>query len=130
MPSEIIVPVMGESVVEATIARWLKKEGEPVSLGEPLVELETEKVNQEIAAGDSGVLQKIIHREGATVKIGDALGVIGAGDGAAAAAAPAEGAPASPNGGPPPKTSVPAAPEAGQPVLAAESGPAAEAPLP
>ena len=41
MPSEIIVPVMGESVVEATIARWLKKEGEPVSLGEPLVELET-----------------------------------------------------------------------------------------
>src|SRR5436305_12467712 len=88
MPVEIRVPTLGESVVEATIGRWLKQVGEPVAIGEPLVELETEKVNTELPADEAGVLQSILRREGETVKPGDALGVI-ATDGGAAGAAPA-----------------------------------------
>jgi len=72
----ILVPALGESVVEATIARWLKKEGERVEPGEPLVELETDKVNLEVGAEKAGVLTKIERQEGEDVKIGDVLGVI------------------------------------------------------
>src|SRR5437868_15362735 len=76
MPVEVRVPAMGESVVEATIGRWLKQEGEPVTVGEALVELETDKVNTELPADDSGVLERILRREGETVKPGDVLGTI------------------------------------------------------
>src|SRR5687768_3289692 len=96
MASEIRVPQLGESVVEATVARWLKKEGERVELGDAVVELETEKVNVEVGAEESGFLQRILHPEGDTVKVGDAIGTL---DGAAGAAPPAgvqaAGAPAS-----------------------------------
>jgi 2-oxoglutarate dehydrogenase E2 component (dihydrolipoamide succinyltransferase) len=85
MSIEIVVPSLGESVVEATIARWLKQEGEPVALGEPLVELETDKVNTELPADDTGVLQQILRREGETVRPGEALGIIAAGAGEPAA---------------------------------------------
>ena len=76
MPVDIVVPPLGESVLEATVARWLKHEGEPVRAGETVVELETDKVNLEVGAQGSGVLSRIAHREGDDVKIGDVLGVI------------------------------------------------------
>jgi 2-oxoglutarate dehydrogenase E2 component (dihydrolipoamide succinyltransferase) len=86
MPVNIVVPEMGESIVDARIARWLKKEGETVSVGEPLVELETDKIDVEVPAPKNGVLQRIAHSEGADVKIGEILGTIAeaqAGTGAA-----------------------------------------------
>ncbi len=79
MAYEIRVPSLGESIVEATVARWLKREGEPVAVGEPVVELETDKVNLEVAADQSGILTNIACPEGTTVAIGDLLGTIEAG---------------------------------------------------
>lgn len=76
MSIEIIVPELGESIVEATVARWLKQEGEPIKVGEPVVELETEKVNLEVSAEQTGVLAHIERREGEDVEIGDVLGII------------------------------------------------------
>src|SRR5512140_1426102 len=76
MTTDIIVPEMGESVLEATVAHWLKQEGEAVSVGDVLVELETDKVNLEVGAQSSGVLKKIQVPEGKDVKVGDVLGVI------------------------------------------------------
>ena len=92
MPVDILVPPLGESVLEATVARWLKHEGEPVMAGETVVELETDKVNLEVGAQGSGVLSRITHREGDDVKIGDVLGVI---DEQAQPSVPATAAPAS-----------------------------------
>jgi 2-oxoglutarate dehydrogenase E2 component (dihydrolipoamide succinyltransferase) len=76
MTIEITVPELGESVLEATVSRWLKKEGDPVSAGDVLVELETDKVNLEVGAKGSGILQKIEAPEGADVKVGNVLGII------------------------------------------------------
>jgi 2-oxoglutarate dehydrogenase E2 component (dihydrolipoamide succinyltransferase) len=76
MSTNIVVPALGESVVEATIARWLKKEGDSVEPGETLVELETDKVNLEVGAERSGVLAKIERKDGEDVKVGDLLGVL------------------------------------------------------
>src|SRR5688572_27140400 len=76
MAIEITVPELGESVLEATVSRWLKKEGDFVNVGEVLVELETDKVNLEVGAKGAGVLQKIEATEGADVKVGDVLGRI------------------------------------------------------
>ena len=76
MPVNIVVPEMGESVVDARVARWLKKAGDSVTVGEGLVELETDKVDVEVAAAKSGVLASITHADGADVKIGDVLGTI------------------------------------------------------
>ncbi len=73
MKNTIVVPALGESVVEARIAHWLKKEGGKVEIGDILVELETEKVNVEVAAQTAGVVTKIIAAEGATVRVGDAI---------------------------------------------------------
>ena len=77
MATEIKVPALGESIVEATVGHWLKHEGDPVRAGEALVELETEKVNLEVAADQDGVLAHIARREGETVAIGDVLGTLG-----------------------------------------------------
>ena len=79
MPLEIVVPQMGESIVEATVAQWLKKPGEAVKAREALVELETDKVNQVIEADTDGVLTQILAEVGATVAVGQAIGVIEAG---------------------------------------------------
>jgi 2-oxoglutarate dehydrogenase E2 component (dihydrolipoamide succinyltransferase) len=87
MAVNIVVPEMGESVVDARVARWLKKAGDTVTVGEALVELETDKVDIEVAASKSGTLATIAHPDGADVKIGDVLGTI---DDAAAAGLPAE----------------------------------------
>jgi 2-oxoglutarate dehydrogenase E2 component (dihydrolipoamide succinyltransferase) len=76
MAIEITVPELGESVLEATVSRWLKKEGDFVNVGDVLVELETDKVNLEVGAKGAGVLQKIEATEGADVKVGDLLGRI------------------------------------------------------
>jgi 2-oxoglutarate dehydrogenase E2 component (dihydrolipoamide succinyltransferase) len=78
---EIVVPELGESIVEATVARWLKKEGEPVQVGEPVVELETDKVDLEVGAKSDGVLKQILHQEGDDVQVGAVLGIIEAGAG-------------------------------------------------
>lgn len=87
MSIEIIVPEMGESVIEATVRSWLKKEGDFVEAGEALVELETDKVNLEVGAKASGVLAKIQVGEGQDVKVGDVLGSINA-DGKQSASKP------------------------------------------
>src|SRR5512138_3246510 len=76
MATKIEVPELGESVLEATVARWLKKEGDFVNVGDVLVELETDKVNVEVGAKGAGVLQQIKVPEGGDVKVGDVLGMI------------------------------------------------------
>ncbi len=83
MAAKVTVPELGESVVEATVGRWLKKQGERVHAGDVLVSLETEKIDLEVGASRDGVLARIEHQKGDNVKIGDVLGVIeeAAGDG-------------------------------------------------
>jgi 2-oxoglutarate dehydrogenase E2 component (dihydrolipoamide succinyltransferase) len=81
--AEIHVPELGESVADATVGRWLKQEGEAVKSGEALVELETDKINFEVEAEQDGVLQSISKDEGETVNVGEVIGTIGEGDGAA-----------------------------------------------
>ena len=88
MAVEIVVPVLGESVTEATVAQWLKKPGEAVAQDEPLVELETDKVTLEVGAPANGVVAAVSAEEGATVEVGAVLGLMEEGD-APAAAAPA-----------------------------------------
>jgi len=81
MSVNILVPALGESVVDARIGKWLKHEGDAVTVGEPLVELETDKVDLEVPAPQTGVLATIAHTEGDDVKIGEVLGTIEAGSG-------------------------------------------------
>jgi 2-oxoglutarate dehydrogenase E2 component (dihydrolipoamide succinyltransferase) len=76
MAAKIVVPELGESIVEATIAEWLKHEGDHVSAGEAVVVLETDKVDLDIGAEKAGVLARIERQQGEDVKIGDVLGVI------------------------------------------------------
>ena len=83
--TSIKVPPLGESIVEATVSRWMKKEGDQVSPGDTLVELETDKITVEVPAMSRGVLTKRLHAEGDVVKVNDLLGEI---DESAAAAAP------------------------------------------
>jgi len=85
MSTDIVVPALGESVTEATIAKWLKKPGDKVDRDEAVVELETDKVTLEVNASAAGVLEDILVSEGDTVEVGTKLGSIGAGSGAAAA---------------------------------------------
>tara|TARA_X000000368_G_scaffold346025_1_gene285297 strand:+ start:1998 stop:3323 length:1326 start_codon:yes stop_codon:yes gene_type:complete len=77
MSKKILVPALGESVTEATISKWLKNEGDKISSDEPVVELETDKVNIEVPAPSDGILEKISAKEGNTVNVGATLGVIG-----------------------------------------------------
>jgi 2-oxoglutarate dehydrogenase E2 component (dihydrolipoamide succinyltransferase) len=72
----IVVPELGESVVEARVAKWLKKQGDQVSVGEALVELETEKIDLEVSADRAGVIASIKHEEGADVKVGEVLAIL------------------------------------------------------
>lgn len=89
MSVEIRVPQLGESIVEATIGQWLKHEGDSVTEGEPVVELETEKVNMEVVAPANGVLQSIAKQQGDTVAIGETLAVLAEATQPAPPAAPA-----------------------------------------
>ena len=104
----IVVPELGESVVEARIARWLKKEGDAVALGEALVELETEKIDLEVSADRAGVLTSIKHGEGADVKVGEVIAVLDPSQAGAVASAPA----ATPAPAPAPAAAEAAAPKA------------------
>ncbi|MFN3855229.1 MAG: biotin/lipoyl-containing protein, partial [Phreatobacter sp.] len=91
MPTEIRVPTLGESVTEATVAKWFKKPGDAVKQDEPLVELETDKVTLEVPAPASGTLAEVVAQTGTTVGVAALLGQIAEGAaGAAAAPAPAE----------------------------------------
>jgi 2-oxoglutarate dehydrogenase E2 component (dihydrolipoamide succinyltransferase) len=76
MSSNIVVPEVGESIVDARVAKWLRKEGESVSVGDPLVELETDKIDLEVAAPQGGVLKRIDRKDGEDVKVGEVLGMI------------------------------------------------------
>jgi 2-oxoglutarate dehydrogenase E2 component (dihydrolipoamide succinyltransferase) len=76
MSEKILVPVLGESITEATIAKWLKKEGDPVEADEAIVELETDKVNLEVPSPINGVLSEINSKDGETVEVGALLGLI------------------------------------------------------
>ncbi len=100
--TNIVVPELGESVVEARVARWLKKEGDRVELGEPVVELETEKIDLEVNAERGGVITSIKHKEGDDVKIGELLAVLDE-----SAAAPAA-KPSAPVSAPPTASAAPA----------------------
>tara|TARA_A100001015_G_scaffold294326_1_gene371991 strand:+ start:4983 stop:6275 length:1293 start_codon:yes stop_codon:yes gene_type:complete len=76
MTEKIIVPALGESITEATVSKWLKNEGEAVEADEPIVELETDKVNLEVPSPISGVLSEINSKDGTTVEVGALLGSI------------------------------------------------------
>jgi 2-oxoglutarate dehydrogenase E2 component (dihydrolipoamide succinyltransferase) len=78
---DIKVPALGESVTEATVAKWFKAVGDTVAQDEPLVELETDKVTLEVPASQAGTLSEIVAQEGAEVEVGALLGVIGEGEG-------------------------------------------------
>ncbi|HTO40276.1 MAG TPA: 2-oxoglutarate dehydrogenase complex dihydrolipoyllysine-residue succinyltransferase [Rhizomicrobium sp.] len=93
MSIDIQVPAMGESVTEATVARWFKKEGEAVKRDEPLVELETDKVTVEVPAPADGSISSILVKEGDTVLVGAILGAIAEGKAGTTAATPAPQAP-------------------------------------
>lgn len=114
MSLEVKVPEMGESIIEATVGKWLKQVGEAVSADEPLVELETDKVNVEVVSSQAGVLEEILKQEGATVTVSDVLATVaeGAAPGAAQAATP------------------PAEAIAGNGAAAQEAAPAAASPSP
>jgi pyruvate dehydrogenase E2 component (dihydrolipoamide acetyltransferase) len=113
MPTDVIMPQMGESIFEGTITKWLKKPGDTIERDEPLFEISTDKVDAEIPSPTAGVLIEIKTPEGATVQINTVVAVIGEA-GSAVVAAPA--APA------------PAAPKAEKPLAQADGAPAAVAP--
>jgi 2-oxoglutarate dehydrogenase E2 component (dihydrolipoamide succinyltransferase) len=107
--SNIVVPQLGESVVEARVAKWLKKEGDRVETGEPVVELETEKIDLEVGADHGGVITSIKRREGEDVKVGDLLAVVEDGAAASQAQPAASNAPAAPAPVPQPAAEEPRA---------------------
>jgi len=126
MPTDVVMPQMGESIFEGTITKWLKKPGEQVQRDEPLFEISTDKVDAEIPAPASGVLKEIKAAEGATVQVNTVVGII---DANGAGAPPAAAA----------KTTAPsaevnpvanAAPAAGKPDTQIPSGPATDVVMP
>ena len=126
MTIEIKVPAMGESVTEATISKWFKKEGDTVKRDEPLLELETDKVTVEVPSPADGAIESISAQAGATVQVGALLGAIAEGAAGAAKPAAAKPAPAAKAEAPkapapaPAKTDAPAMPSAKR--IAEESG--------
>ena len=111
MAIEITVPTLGESVADATVARWIKTTGDAVAADEPVVELETDKVTLEVPAPAAGTLGEILAAEGATVEVGASLAMLNEG------AAPAASAPEAPAKSAPAK-SAPASPAPASPALA------------
>jgi pyruvate dehydrogenase E2 component (dihydrolipoamide acetyltransferase) len=116
MPTDVVMPQMGESIFEGTITKWLKKPGDKVQRDEPLFEISTDKVDAEIPAPTSGVLQDIKVAEGNTVQVNTVVGSIATdGEGAATGAKPAKAAEPAPV---PPKSAAP--PPSPEPVQAKE----------
>src|SRR5258708_1618391 len=130
MPTEVVMPQMGESIAEGTIVRWIKKVGDKVDRDEPLFEISTDKVDAEIPSPAAGVVSEIRVKEGETVPINTVVALIGS-----AAAAAAAGA-ASADTAAPPKAAEPMAPakavEPPKPTPQADGSPtsAATAPAP
>ena len=134
--AEIKMPQLGETVVEGTITKWLKQEGDQVEADDLIVEVSTDKVDSEIPSSESGVLQKILVQEGETVKVGTALAVVGegaadsgdggGGDAEAEEPATAESASSSSDNGQAAATSDGAEPKAAQAPPAEEPAPAPE----
>jgi len=120
MPTDIVMPQMGESIVEGTITKWLKKPGEKVQRDEPLFEISTDKVDAEIPAPASGVLQEIKVTEGNTVQVNTVVGTIAADGEGAAPPAPKSAPPAAPSKQPASVVSMPQ--PAAQPAAEEESG--------
>jgi 2-oxoglutarate dehydrogenase E2 component (dihydrolipoamide succinyltransferase) len=128
MTTDIIVPPLGESVTEATVARWLKQLGDTVAMDDPLVELETDKVTLEVNAPAAGILSEVLVPKDGNVAVGGVLGRIADGAGKPAlkpALAPKSAPPLPPKPAPAPKPAArPAAPAAPVPDLTTRSGPA------
>src|SRR6202795_79865 len=103
MPTDVVMPQMGESIFEGTITKWLKKPGDKVQPGDPLSEISTAKVDAESPAPASGVLQEIKVSEGNTVQVNTVVGVIGDGSATTSVPAPAKAAPAPAAPSPSPK---------------------------
>src|SRR5437762_12096828 len=112
MPVSVTMPRLGESVTEGTITRWLKQEGDRVEADEPLLEVSTDKVDTEIPAPASGVLERIVVREDETAEVGGELAVIGDGASGAGAAPAATGTEPPAAAAPEPAAPAAAAPEA------------------
>src|SRR5205814_302066 len=129
MPTQVVMPQMGESVAEGTIVRWIKKVGDAVERDEPLFEISTDKVDAEIPAPAAGVLTEIRVKEGETVPVNSVVALIGEADGAAVAPpafAPSTSEGASARQAPAPvapafAASAPAAASAGQAPAPAEA---------
>ncbi|HZL01413.1 MAG TPA: biotin/lipoyl-containing protein, partial [Caulobacteraceae bacterium] len=98
--TDVLTPTLGESVTEATVARWAKKAGDTVKRDELLVELETDKVGLEVAAPEDGVLSEITAEEGATVAPGETLGKVSPAAAAVGTATPATNPPPQTNAAP------------------------------
>jgi len=127
MSIDIKVPAMGESVTEATVARWFKKEGDTVTRDEPLVELETDKVTVEVPSPSDGSIESISVQSGATVQVGAILGAISQGaasakPAAAPVAAPVQAKPVAPTPPPPAPKAEPAPVMPSVRRIAAETG--------
>jgi pyruvate dehydrogenase E2 component (dihydrolipoamide acetyltransferase) len=125
MPTDVLMPQMGESIFEGTITKWLKKPGDTVDRDEPLFEISTDKVDAEIPSPAAGVLSEIRAAEGSTVQVNTVVAVIGEGDTGAAnapGAARAAGAPEQPAPGKVEETKA-AGPRAEQPPAPAEAAP-------
>ena len=122
MPTDVIMPQMGESIFEGTITKWLKKQGDTVQRDEPLFEISTDKVDAEIPSPASGVLTEVKIAEGNTVQINTVVGVIGDADGQPAAA-PSVEAPAAqtPNKTPDKTVDPPSTTNSPAPVAAAQT---------
>ena len=83
MSEKILVPVLGESITEATVAKWLKNKGDSVKIDEPIIELETDKVNLEVPSPVNGVLRETTAKDGEVVEVGAVLGLVDEKDNAA-----------------------------------------------
>jgi pyruvate dehydrogenase E2 component (dihydrolipoamide acetyltransferase) len=126
MPTDIIMPQMGESIVEGTITKWLKKPGDKVQRDEPLFEISTDKVDAEIPAPASGVLQEIKIAEGTTVNVNTVVGTIAA-DGEATTAKPSvPPKSATPAPAPPKEEKKSSVPSPSAPAPVAQEAPAAQ----
>ncbi|MGH7741954.1 MAG: biotin/lipoyl-containing protein, partial [Candidatus Eiseniibacteriota bacterium] len=101
MPLSIVVPQLGESVAEGTVSKWLKAVGDRIRKEEPLVEIQTDKINVEIPAPEDGTLASITVAEGTTVLVGTEIGTLATSGEGAAVAAPAAVATAAAAGGAP-----------------------------
>src|SRR3954454_16620978 len=120
--TDVVMPQMGESIVEGTLTKWLKKPGEKVERDEPLFEISTDKVDSEIPSPAAGVLSEVLVQEGATVAINTVVGRIGDANGAAAPAPAAKvEAPAPPP--PPPVQAAPPQPPPPPPPAPVQAAP-------